>query len=62
MEKVSITCTNTGKTVLADVISRNDKSMKVAFQGTTITLQLFRKDPRRPYVGHMAGQEFTTNG
>ena len=58
MEKIEITCTNNGKTKKADVISRNDKFLKVAIEGTQITIDMSRSDLNNPYVGHAAGLEF----
>ena len=59
MDQVEITCTENGKTKMADILSKNDKYMKVVFEETTITLELFRTDVNRPYVGHKSGLEFT---
>ena len=61
METIDITCTNNGKTKRAEVLNRNDKYMKVVFEGTTITLELFRADVNRPYIGNKSGLEFTWN-
>ena len=44
---------------MAEILSKNDKYMKVVFEETTITLELFRTDVNRPYVGHKSGLEFT---
>lgn len=54
--------TNNGKTLIADVLSRSDKSLRVVIPGTTIPLTLTRKDLRGPFVGHYAGMEFTSAG
>ena len=59
MDQVEITCTENGKTKMAEILSKNDKYMKVVFEETTITLELFRTDVNRPYVGHKSGLEFT---
>ena len=59
MDSIEIYCTDNGKTKIAEVLSKNDKYMKVVFEGTTITLELFRTDVNRPYVGHKSGLEFT---
>ena len=59
MDQVEITCTENGKTKMADILSKNDKYMKVVFEGTTITLELFRADVNKPYIGHKSGLEFT---
>ena len=59
MEKIDLICTENGKTKPADVLSKNDKYLKVAIEGTTMTVELFRQDLNRPYVGNKAGLEFT---
>ena len=59
MDQVEITCTENGKSKMADVLSRNDKYLKVAVEGTQIAIELFRKDVNKPYIGHTAGLEFT---
>jgi len=58
MEKIQIRCTENGKIKTADVLSRNDKYLKVAVEGTQIAIELFRKDVNKPYIGHTAGLEF----
>ena len=59
MDKIEITCTNNGKTKTADILFRSDKHLKVAIEGTQITIELFRTDVNRPYIGHKSGLEFT---
>ena len=59
MDKIEITCTNNGKTKTADVLFRNDKHLKVAVEGTQITIEMHRQDLNKPYIGHTAGLEFT---
>tara|TARA_Y100001970_G_scaffold290758_1_gene425631 strand:- start:1318 stop:1512 length:195 start_codon:yes stop_codon:yes gene_type:complete len=59
MDKITITCTNNGKTKEADVLSKNDKYAKVVIVGTQITIELFREDVNKPYIGHTAGLEFS---
>ena len=59
MEKIQIRCTENGKIKTADVLSKNDKYMKVVFEETTITLELFRRDVNKPYTGNKSGLEFT---
>ena len=59
MEEIEITCTDNGKTKSADVLSRNDKHIKVVIKGTQIAIELFRQDVNKPYIGHTAGLEFT---
>ena len=59
MDKIEIRCTENGKTKTADVLSRNDKYLKVVVEGTQIAIELFRQDVNKPYIGHTAGLEFT---
>jgi hypothetical protein len=59
MEKITITCSDNGKTKIADVLSQSDKYLKVVVEGTTMTIELFRSDLNKPYVGTKAGLEFT---
>ena len=58
MEKIEITCTNNGKTKIAEVMHKTDKYMKVIVEGTQIFIELFREDVNTPYTGHTAGLEF----
>ena len=62
METIEIHCTDNDKVKTAEVLSRTDKHMKVVFEGTTMTLELMRKDLNKPYVGNKAGLEFTYDG
>ena len=62
MEAIEIYCTDNDKTKTAEVLSRTDKYIKVVFEGTTMTLELSRKDLNKPYVGNKAGLEFTYDG
>ena len=59
MEKIDIVCTNNNKTKTADVITHNDKHLKVVVEGTQIALEMHRVDVNKPYIGHTAGLEFT---
>ena len=61
MEQIIITCIDNGMNKEADVLSRTDKYMKVAVQGTTMTIELTRTDLNRPYIGTKAGLEFSNN-
>ena len=61
MEQIIITCIYNGMNKEADVLSRTDKYMKVAVQGTTMTIELTRTDLNRPYIGTKAGLEFSYN-
>jgi len=59
MDQVEIFCTENGKIKTADVLSRNDKYLKVVIEGTQITIELFRNDVNKPYIGRKSGLEFT---
>ena len=59
MDQVEIRCTENGKIKTADVLSRNDKYLKVVVEETTIAIELFRSDVNKPYIGHKSGLEFT---
>jgi len=58
MEKITITCTRNNRTKDADVILKTDKHLKVALEGTQITIEMHRDDLNKPYTGHTAGLEF----
>ena len=62
MDQCSIYCVNTKSEQIADVLERNDKRLKVAFEGTNITLVLTREDTRRPFAGVMHSMTFETFG
>tara|TARA_E500000178_G_scaffold346764_1_gene398918 strand:- start:587 stop:775 length:189 start_codon:yes stop_codon:yes gene_type:complete len=59
MDKVTIVCSDNGKSKTADVLSQSSKYMKVVIEGTTMTVELSRHDVNKPYVGTKAGLEFT---
>ena len=58
MEKITITCSNNGKTKEAEVVNKNDKYLKVVLPGTQIVIELFRDAVNIPYTGRTAGLEF----
>lgn len=58
METIEITCTNNGKTKMAEVLNQNDKYIKVVLEGTQISIEMFRDTVNKPYTGHTAGLEF----
>lgn len=62
MDTCKVINTNNGRTVIGDILQRSDKRIRVALQGTNMTLTMTRDDVRRPYVGNAAGLEFTTMG
>jgi hypothetical protein len=57
-DKVKITCTNNDRVVDATVVQRSLKRLVVAFPGVG-ELILNRDDVTKPFVGRMAGMEFT---
>ena len=59
MEKINLICTDNGKSKTADVLSKSDKYLKVVVEGTTMTIELYRADLNKPYIGNKAGLEFT---
>ena len=59
MDQIEITCIDNGKIKTAEVLSKTDKYMKVVIEGTTMTIELTRKDLNKPYIGNKAGLEFT---
>ena len=59
MDEINITCTDNGKVKSAEILSRSDKYLKVVFVGTQITIELFRRDVNKPYIGNKSGLEFT---
>ena len=58
MEQIEIICIDNGKAKRVDVLSRTDRYMKVAVEGTTMTIEMHRTDVNKPYVGTKAGLEF----
>jgi hypothetical protein len=62
MKQCSIYCVNTGKDVVADIMERSDKRIKVVLVDTNTTITLTRSDIRRPYIGFLSGLEFETFG
>ena len=58
MKTIDIECVNNNKIKTVDVLQENDKYMKVAIQGTQITLELFREDVNMSYDGRKSGLEF----
>ena len=61
-DKTSITCTQTDKTVTADILEKSDKSMKVAVVGTNLVIYLKREDINKVYIGNYKNLEFTSCG
>jgi hypothetical protein len=61
-ETCKVHCTDTDKTLTADILKRSDRRLEVSLQGTTTKLIMSRTELKRPYVGNMSGMEFTTRG
>jgi hypothetical protein len=57
-EKIKITCTQNDRVVDATIVQRSLKRLVVAFPGVG-ELVLNRDDVTKPFVGRMAGMEFT---
>jgi|TARA_B100000965_G_C19593530_1_gene759054 hypothetical protein len=58
MDQIKITCQDNGKIAEAEVLSQTDKYLKVVLIGTNLTLELFKNDPNKPYIGNKSGLEF----
>lgn len=60
-DTIKVTCTNNDRVVDAKVLSRSMKRLLVALQAGpgTMELVLTRDDPKKPFIGRMAGMEFT---
>lgn len=57
MEKVKVVNPHNGKTLTADVLYRNDKTIKVVIFGMDSGVTFTRTDIRKPYESHIAGIE-----
>ena len=57
-DKVKVTCTNNDRVVDATVVQRSQKRLVVNLAGS-MEVVLTRDDPKKPFVGRMAGMEFT---
>jgi len=60
-DTVKVTCTNNDKVVDAKIVQRSMKRLVVALSmgGGAMELVLTRDAPNKPFVGRMAGMEFT---
>ena len=61
-DTVKVTCTNNDKVVDAKIVQRSMKRLVVALSmggGGTMELVLTRDAPNKPFIGRMAGMEFT---
>jgi hypothetical protein len=62
LTKTKVTCTDTGKTVIAEVLSKTDRTLKVVV-GVDNTIILSKKTPTdRYYIGSKFKMEFTSTG
>ena len=61
-EQVLVKCSDNETEVRADVLHITAKSLKVVIANTTLTLNLNRVDPKKPYVTNQVGLEFTSDG
>ena len=61
-DQTLVTCSNTGKIVLADILEKTDKTLKVALVGTNMTLQLKKSMEKPFYIGNCGNLEFTATG
>lgn len=62
MDKCNVYCVTTETDAVADVLERTSKRIKVALEGTDLTITLVRKDTRAPYIGFLGNMEFETFG
>ena len=63
MSKTIVKCIDTNKEVGADILSRSDKVLKVALDGTTLALTLYKRTAGdKLYVGNSSGLEFSSTG
>lgn len=62
MQKVNVTCEDTGNVIACDVLERSDKRIKIVAPGTTTSFTLQRTDLRKPYIGSFAKLTFSTKG
>ena len=58
-DKVSVTGTNTGKSIMAEVVSASKRNIVVSMQPGFIRIELFPSPTNdRVYIGRAAGMEF----
>ena len=62
MNKCKLFCTNTQKTIQADVLEQSKLYLKAVIDQTDITVTMKRKDTQHPYVGSVGRLIFETNG
>jgi dethiobiotin synthetase len=62
LTQTKVTCTDTGKTVVADILAKNDRTLKVVV-GSDNVIILSKNTPKdRVYVGSKFKMEFTSTG
>ena len=64
LDKVIVHCVETDKTVVADVLSRSDKSLRVVFSRgkESLPITLSRRDISQPYTVMIGELEFYSHG
>lgn len=63
MQSTTVTCTDTEKTLSADILKKSDKFLELVVEGSNIKLKLTKKTPdEKIYIGRMSGLEFTSTG
>ena len=62
-QRTTVTRTDNDSIVGADVLEKSDRRLKVALDGTQITLTLRKDTPQKAvYVGSLHGLKFTSTG
>lgn len=59
ISRVPLTCSETGLTRQAEVLSRSLLELRVVVVGSNLPLRLSRKNPSKAFVGTCAGLEFS---
>lgn len=61
-DKVKVKCLENESVVLADVLAKTDKMLRVVLEKTNITLTLTRNDLKKMYIGALHNMEFVSDG
>lgn len=59
LERITITCIDTGVQKSCEILSKTTRNMKVVLPDTTITIHLHRDNPTKPYIGYHGKLEFS---